>query len=239
MELKFGEEYINSEIEVEIISSVKFDFLTYKGKGLIRQYLIEELDNFEPSRWAVEELNNGLFRTYIQGYHRNMHLNSGCSSQEFQSGICEDPHILTIGGNRLDLPHDNGIYNMIEGLGLRINVKCQLLGNGSYAKYYYINYNNDEIIIDIESLEMKNYKNKLELKHHLLRNEDYIGNEFVIKKKLRSLIIKSIDGNLELLLNAETRGLLIKSKHNFTQENSTGILMSSPVDECRIDDLKN
>ena len=128
---------------------------------------------------------------------------------------------------------------MIEGLGLRVNVKCQILGRGSYAKYYYINYNDDEIIIDIESLEMKNYNNKLELKYHLLKNNDYTGNELILEKRLRSLIIKSIDGNLELLLNAETRGLLIKSKYNFTQQNSLGILMSSPVDECKIDDLKN
>ena len=54
---------------------------------------------------------------------------------------------------------------------------------------------------------------------------------------MRTLIAKSTDGMMELMFNAETRGLLIKSRLNFTQENSTGIMMSNYVDECKLNEL--
>ena len=71
----------------------------------------------------------------------------------------------------------------------------------------------------------------------MLETVDYSGTNFVIEKQMRSLIIKSTDGVMELLFNSETRGLLIKSKLNFTQENSTGVLMSNYADECKLEAL--
>ena len=198
-----------------------------------RQEDMEDLVSFEPSRWAYEPCNS--YRVVVQGYLRDFQLNSGCSNLEFQAGICEDPHILTFGGNRLDLPHDDKIYNMIDGLGLKINVKSQILGDGCYAKYFYVNYEDNEFIIDIDDLELKQKGSKVETKYHMLKNSEYNGNKFVFEKKMRTLFVSTTDGNMQLIFNSEARGLLIRSKLNFTQENSTGIMMSNYSDECQID----
>ena len=71
----------------------------------------------------------------------------------------------------------------------------------------------------------------------MLKPTTYNGTNFVFEKKMRTLIAKSTDGMMELMFNAETRGLLIKSRLNFTQENSTGIMMSNYVDECKLNEL--
>ena len=42
---------------------------------------------------------------------------------------------------------------------------------------------------------------------------------------------------MKLVFNAETRGLLIRSRLNFTQENSKGIMMSNYADECQLKTL--
>jgi len=164
-------------------------------------------------------------------------MNTGCVEDDFDAGICEDPHILTFGGNRLDLPHNDHIYTMINGLGLRINVKCQLIGEGSYAKYFYVNYQGEDFIIDIDDLNIKQSANRVKTKYHMLKSIDYSGNNFIFEKQMRTLIVRSTDGIMELVFNAETRGLLINSRLNFTQENSSGVMMSNYADECELEDL--
>ena len=69
----------------------------------------------------------------------------------------------------------------------------------------------------------------------MLKNSEYNGSKFVFEKKMRTLFVSTTDGNMQLIFNSEARGLLIRSKLNFTQENSTGIMMSNYSDECQID----
>jgi len=225
----------DKEIELELI--VNFDpiFLKYSELNLVKLVEMSELSSFEPSRWAKEESNS--YRLVFQGYMRDLHINNGCIQDEFNSGVCEDPHVLTFGGNRLDLPYDEKIYSMINGLGLKINIKSQMIGDGSYAKYFYVNYDNEEFILDIDNLELKDNSGDIETKYHMLIPSDYSGYKFTFEKKMRSLNVKSTDGVMELLFNAETRGLLIKSRLNFTQENSSGILMSNYLEDCLIEKL--
>ena len=231
--IKFNDELSDKLVELEIITEDAFkpEFMKYKNLNLIERVSMEELESsFVPNRWARQEWNS--YKVVFQGYMRDLHMNNGCVQEDFDAGICEDPHILTMGGNRLDLPHDDNIYNMIDGLGLKINVKSQILGNGSYAKYFYVSYQGDEFILDIEDLELKEKSSNIKTKYHMLEQTDYTGNNFVFEKKMRTLFINSTDGVMELTFNAETRGLLIKSRLNFTQENSSGIMMSSSIDEC-------
>ena len=54
---------------------------------------------------------------------------------------------------------------------------------------------------------------------------------------MRTLIISTTDGNMQLIFNAEARGLLVRSRLNFTQENSKGIMMSNYADECQLKSL--
>ena len=229
----FNENISKEAIELEVITEDAFkpEFMKYRNSNLIEMVLMEELNNeFVPNRWAREEWNS--YKVVFQGYARDLHMNNGCVQTDFDAGICEDPHILTFGGNRLDLPHDDNVYNMIDGLGLKINVKSQILGNGSYAKYFYISYENEEFVLDIEELELKEKSTNIKTKYHMLLPSDYVGSNFTFEKKMRTLLVKSTDGVMELTFNAETRGLLIKSRLNFTQENSTGIMMSNSVDDC-------
>ena len=121
----------------------------------------------------------------------------------------------------------------------KINVKSQILGDGSYAKYFYVNYQGEDFIIDVDDLNIKRKENRVKTKYHMLETIDYNGNNFIFEKKMRSLIVRTTDGVMELLFNAETRGLLIKSRLDFTQENSSGIMMSNYVDECKLIELCN
>jgi len=223
----------DKQIELELV--VNFDpiFLKYRELNLVRLVEMSELSSFEPSRWAKEEWNS--YRIVFQGYMRDLHINNGCVSDEFDAGVCEDPHILTFGGNRFDLPYDENIYNMIDGLGLKINIKSQKINNNSYAKYFYVNYDNEDFILDIDNLELKNNMGDIETKYHMLTQSDYSGYNFTFEKSMRSLKVRSTDGVMELIFNAETRGLLIKSRLNFTQENSSGIMMSDSI----VDSLKD
>ena len=66
----------------------------------------------------------------------------------------------------------------------------------------------------------------------MLKQTEYEGVNFVFEKKMSTMFVKSTDANMELIFNSETRGMLIKSAFNFTQENSSGIMMSTHVDDC-------
>ena len=226
----------NMQIEMELLINFEPEFVKYKSVELLTQVSMNAIESYEPNRWAYEKIDSS-YKIIVHGYLRDLHINNGCASQDFTAGICEDPHILTFGGNRLDLPHDESVYTMINGLGLRVNVKSQMLGNGSYAKYFYVNYENEEFILDIEDLDIKEKSSRVQTKYHMLKPTTYNGTNFVFEKKMRTLIAKSTDGMMELMFNAETRGLLIKSRLNFTQENSTGIMMSNYVDECKLNEL--
>ena len=233
MNITFNEELNNEPIQLEFITEDAFkpEFMKYRNGNLVEMVTMEEINNsFVPNRWAIEKWNS--YRVVFQGYKRDLHINNGCVQEDFDAGICEDPHILTMGGNRLDLPHDENIYNMIDGLGLKINVKSQILGDGSYAKYFYISYENEEFVLDIDDLELKEKSTKVKTKYHMLEPTDYVGNNFIFEKKMRTLLVKSTDGIMELTFNAETRGMLIKSRIDFTQENSTGVMMSNSIDDC-------
>ena len=228
----------DKEIELELILKFNPIFLKYKNLNLIKLVEMNELLLFEPNRWAKES-NLNSYKIIFQGYFRDLHINNGCIKDDFDSGICEDPHILTFGGNRLDLPYDENIYNMIDGLGLKINIKSQKIGDGSYVKYFYIYYNNEQLILDIDNLEVKDYTTNIELKYYLLKSCDYSGYNFSLEKKMNLLILKSTDGIMELFFNSETRGLLIKSKLNFTQENSKGVMMSTCIEECLLKNIND
>ena len=145
--------------------------------------------------------------------------------------------VLEITLNEKDIIQKIKKYSDKDGLDLKVNVKSQLIGDGSFAKYFYVNYKNEEFILDIDNLELKELTNKIDLKYHMLPNKDYEGINFKFDKMKSTLIVKSTDGIMDLVFNSETRGLLIKSRLNFTQENSTGIMMSSYIEESKIDQL--
>jgi len=246
VDLEFSDEHKDKLVELEIVTSFKPMFFKYRGNRMLKLCEMTEMSTFEPNRWASEKIlkedyDSGevveTHRTILQGYFRDLHMNTGCVEDDFDAGICEDPHILTFGGNRLDLPHNDHIYTMINGLGLRINVKCQLIGEGSYAKYFYVNYQGEDFIIDIDDLNIKQSANRVKTKYHMLKSIDYSGNNFIFEKQMRTLIVRSTDGIMELVFNAETRGLLINSRLNFTQENSSGVMMSNYADECELEEL--
>ena len=243
VDFEFSEEHQDCLVEMEVVTTFKPMFFKYRGNRMLQLAQMSDMSTFEPNRWAVESMSDEddesveTYKTVFQGYFRDLHMNAGCVTEDFDAGICEDPHILTFGGNRLDLPHNDHIYSMINGLGLKINVKSQLIGEGSYAKYFYVNYKGEEFILDIEDLNIKQSANRVKTKYHMLESIDYTGNNFVFEKQLRSLIVRSTDGVMELVFNAETRGLLIKSRLNFTQENSTGVMMSNYSDECELKEL--
>lgn len=246
VDFEFSDEHKDCLVEMEVVTTFKPMFFKYRGNRMLKLSEMSELTSFEPNRWASEKILKEDYesgeivethRTVFQGYFRDIHMNAGCIDEDFDAGICEDPHILTFGGNRLDLPHNDHIYTMINGLGLRINVKCQLIGEGSYAKYFYVNYQGEDFIIDIDDLNIKQSANRVKTKYHMLESIDYSGNNFVFEKQMRTLIVRSTDGVMELVFNAETRGLLINSRLNFTQENSSGVMMSNYADECELEEL--
>ena len=238
VDFDFSDEHKDKLVELQVITAFNPMFFKYRGNRLVKLVEMDELSTFEPNRWATVRSENDEYSTTVfQGYFRDLHMNAGCAMEEFDAGICEDPHILTLGGNRLDLPHNDHIYNMLNGLGLKINVKSQLLGEGSYAKYFYVDYQGEEFIVDIDDLDLKQSANRVKTKYHMLKSIDYSGNNFVFEKQMRTLIVRSTDGIMELVFNAETRGLLIKSRLNFTQENTTGVLMSNYADECELKEL--
>ena len=246
VDFEFSDEYKDFLVEMEVVTSFKPMFFKYKGNRMLKLTEMKEMSTYEPNRWASEKIlkedyDSGevveTHKTVFQGYFRDLHMNTGCVDEDFDAGICEDPHILTFGGNRLDLPHNDRIYTMINGLGLKINVKCQIIGEGSYAKYFYVNYQGEDFIIDIDDLNIKQSANRVKTKYHMLESIDYSGNNFVFEKQMRTLIIRSTDGVMKLVFNAETRGLLINSRLNFTQENSTGVMMSNYADECELTEL--
>ena len=146
------------------------------------------------------------------------------------------PEYISNGLKYSDVNFDikNGFAELKDrpGLGVKINVKSQILGDGSYAKYFYISYENEEFVLDIDDLELKEKSTKVKTKYHMLEPTDYVGNNFIFEKKMRTLLVKSTDGIMELTFNAETRGMLIKSRIDFTQENSTGVMMSNSIDDC-------
>ena len=54
-------------------------------------------------------------------------MNAGCVSEDFDAGICEDPHILTFGGNKCELPHTAEIYNFLNTNNMTINANTYMI----------------------------------------------------------------------------------------------------------------
>lgn len=145
------------------------------------------------------------------------------STYDSVAGGTGDPHILTFGGNKCELPHNAEIYNFLTTKDLILNVNTYMKGEIALMENIYFKYNKSSFTLNLNSLEVTNEIN------------------FNFDIKQIGTLTKEIttdDKKYILIVNSEKNGIIIRSKQNLTQENSSGILMSDDFDECIIDKLQ-
>ncbi len=140
---------------------------------------------------------------------------------ESMAGICGDPHILTFGGNRLELPHIENKFNLLTYGDLIINTETYFVGNEVFLKNIKIYYNNDDLLINLSNLEL----------------DKDLNNFKVNSKSINSIEICTYDNLFKFIFNSEINGFIVKSYEELTQSNSTGILMSNYFENCTINKL--
>ena len=101
-----------------------------------------------------------------------------------QTGMIGDPYIRAITGPGYHLPHDNGMYCLFDNLDqddrLVMNVKCYVRKNNkSYARYFYLNYLDQEYVFHMSSLKL------------MERNKKFNG--LVRRTKLKADLNQTID----------------------------------------------
>lgn len=140
---------------------------------------------------------------------------------ESMAGICGDPHILTFGGNRLELPHIENKFNLLTYGDLIINTETYFRGNEVFLKNIKIYYNNKELLINLSNLEL----------------DKELDNFKVNSSSKNSIEICTYDNLFKFIFNSEINGFIVKSYEDLNQSNSTGILMSNYFDNCIIENL--
>ena len=138
---------------------------------------------------------------------------------EIIAGVSGDPHVLTFGGNRCELPHEVKDYILLDAGGIEISGNTVFRGEEALLEKIKVKYYNSEFTINLFSLNIVSKNNF---------DEEFIFNT----KSLKTKEIKSRDNNLTFLLNSEVNGLLVKTKYDLNQENSNGILMSDELENC-------
>ena len=146
------------------------------------------------------------------------YADEGCSC----AGVCGDPHVLTFGGNRCELPHVVEKYNFLTTENLVINADTVMRGEEAFVNNIYINYNESSFTINLNTLDLVDEANF----NFQVNQLGPLTKEFITE-----------DSKFRFMVNSEKNGFLIKSIENLTQENSSGVLMSDDFDECIIKKL--
>lgn len=160
-------------------------------------------------------------------YNPQANVNDGscleCPDPGCTAGICGDPHILTFGGNRCELPHIVEKYNFLTTENLVVNIDTMMKEDIALVNNVYISYKGSSFTINLNTLDLVDEAN-------FNFQENQLGpltKEFITE-----------DSKFRFMVNSEKNGLLIKSKENLTQANSSGVLMSDDFDECIIKKLQ-
>lgn len=140
---------------------------------------------------------------------------------ENMAGICGDPHILTFGGNRLELPHIENKFNLLTYDNLIINTETYFRGKEVFLKNIKIYYDNKELLINLSNLEL----------------DKELDNFKVNSRSKNSIEICTYDNLFKFIFNSEINGFIVKSYEDLNQSNSKGILMSNYFDNCIIENL--
>ena len=70
------------------------------------------------------------------------------------AGVSGDPHVLTFGGNKCELPHTAEIYNFLNTNNMTINANTYMIKNQAYIENIYINYKGSSISMNISTLQI-------------------------------------------------------------------------------------
>ena len=149
-------------------------------------------------------------------------IDDGSCEYENEAGVCGDPHVLTFGGNRCELPHVVEKYNFLTTENLVINADTVMRGEEAFVNNIYINYNESSFTINLNTLDLVDEANF----NFQVNQLGSLTKEFITE-----------DSKFRFMVNSEKNGFLIKSIENLTQENSSGVLMSDDFDECIIKKL--
>ncbi len=142
--------------------------------------------------------------------------------EENTAGVAGDPHVLTFGGNKCELPHKAEIYNFLTTEDFILNVNTHMVDNKAFVENFYLKYKDSSITVNIKSLEIIDELNN---------NFDFIQLGPCTKQIITN------DKKYNIFISSEKNAIMLKSKNNLTQENSTGVLMSDYFDECTLDRL--
>lgn len=141
-------------------------------------------------------------------------------TKETIGGIMGDPHILTFGGNRCELPHSINSYELLNNKNIKIYFNTTIVKDEVLVDNVLIKYNNEELIISLFTLEISKSQN----------NDNFL----IFDLGEFSKKIKTNDNKYKIIFSSEKNGILVKSSEYLTQENSSGILMSDSFDECTV-----
>ena len=147
-----------------------------------------------------------------------------------EAGASGDPHIRDIVGGTFDLPKDQNTYNLITHDNFKVNIKNTLRGSGCWIKYVYIENENNSVIFDIDTLKCVDYDYPMQI-NQLNLKETSVPKQFNVEQVGAKTIKVTIDKYV-VLLNSETRGVLLKQTPRLTQENSSGLLVRTNVQDC-------
>ncbi len=158
-------------------------------------------------------------------YNLLANINDGSCDLGYISGITGDPHILTIGGNRLEIPQEINNYILLKSKDFLINISTQIKNNEALLKLIYCSFKNSCFLLDIDSLEV-------------LESTNFNLNFNSFKVGINTLRIEHNKNLFSFLFNKEVNGLIVTIKKNsFSQENSKGLLLSDNINKCIITNL--
>jgi len=200
------------------------------GNGLLLDegiYLIfpSQKKNTESTKFTLkfETPKSGCTDCLSKNWDPEANVDDGkCEDFGDIAGSAGDPHILTFGGNRCELPHTINAYEYLSTKDIKINIDTLIKGDEVLINNVYVKHQDSSFVINLFDLEVS--------------NENSFNFEYHQPGELTKLFVTN-DGKYRILFNSEKNGLLIKSYDNLTQENSSGVLMSDPFDECVIDNI--
>lgn len=144
-------------------------------------------------------------------------------AQNAIAGVSCDPHVLTFGGNRLELPNNLNFYNLLTKNDLIINGETGYYNDEVIMKSIFIDYNNKKFLINLETLEYND-----------------LNNNFLIKRiGTKTLEIYTYDKEYKFIANSEKFGFIVESENNMTQNDTFGIFMSNSFEDSKIKSFLN
>ena len=223
----FGETLKYDALFDELVKSKEIQII---GNGLLLDegiYYIfpSQKKNTESTKFTLkfETPKSGCTDCLSKNWDPEANVDDGkCEDFGDIAGSAGDPHILTFGGNRCELPHTINAYEYLSTKDIKINIDTLIKGDEVLINNVYVKHQDSSFVINLFDLEVS--------------NENSFNFEYHQPGELTKLFVTN-DGKYRLLFNSEKNGLLIKSYDNLTQENSSGVLMSDPFDECVIDNI--